>query len=530
MATITGVTGNQYPIGTKEYEQRKYQYATSSYEGEKRMEPQLIIYPTNKNDIALAIQYAKSQKIAVAIRTGGHQYSGASSTAAPNIQLDLKKTFRGPDDQHYFEKDGKAFIRTSVSWSLGAFHEFLKKSRAFVPHGQCINVHLGGHVQTGGYGQLGRSFGLFGDHVISLEIVDHEGNFKEVTRASDKELFYAILGGSPGNLCVITHFTIAVYRDDDYKGSRGLKSLYWYDPKTLKNLLDILVEMSDNANFPRNYDLCISVLSSSNKLLDWFPEVDGKMREEHPELYGDDGLPFWPRMIIAYAQWVPLEKNDVPDNAWFERIRRGSLFNLPVKVKPMSELTGDWLFRNVREFDRPYIKRTHMTNSRTLGADGWASWVTGRIDKIVKPEENRCFISAQLQCFGGNKSKFFTNRDNGTSYSWRDSSIGCTLDCFYGSGAKKTAEDWHKINDAEGIGPKGIFSKQDKRVLWGSYGNFDLDASWAYYYEDRAKYERLSKARSVADPDGVFTPNTFCVARDIKAVQSLHSTDTTKAK
>jgi len=57
--------------------------------------------------------------------------------------------------------------------------------------------------------------------------------------------------------------------------------------------------MSDNKDFPRNYDFCISVLGSSLKLLNLFPEVDSKMSEQHPELYGDDGIPFWPRMIVA---------------------------------------------------------------------------------------------------------------------------------------------------------------------------------------------------------------------------------------
>jgi FAD binding domain len=486
MATISGITGTQYPKGTDEYEKRKYQYATSSYETERGMEPALIIYPTNKNDIALALRYAKSQKIAVAIRTGGHQYSGASSTKAPNIQLDLKKTFRNEDDRRFYETaDGKAFVRTSVSWSLGAFNEYLKKNAVFVPHGQCINVHLGGHVQTGGYGQLGRSFGLFGDHVISLEVVDHEGTFKEVTRKSDPELFHAILGGSPGNLCVITHFTLSVHRDKDYKGSRGVKSIYWYKRQTLENLLDILVEMSDNENFPGNYDYCVSVLSSS-----------------------------WPRMIVVYAQWVPLAKTDVCDISWFDRIRHDSLFHLPSKEKPMSDLTSDWIFRNVREFDHPYIKRTHLTNSRTLRADGWSKWITNRIDAIVRPDHNHCWISAQLQSFGGKQSKFFTNRDNGTAFSWRDSTVACTLDCFYeGAEAKKTAEEWHRVNDEEGIGPHGKFSKQDRRVLWGSYGSLDLDQSWSYYYEDRVKYDRLRKVRAEADPDGVFTPNAFAVAR-----------------
>ncbi len=513
MATIAGVTGNQFVKGTKEYDLIKYQYATTSYAGENRMDPSLIVQPLNKNDIALVLQYAKSQKIAVAIRTGGHQYSGASSTEAPNIQLDLKLTFKGVDDQQFFEIGGKAYVRTSVSWSLGQFNAYLGSHQVFVPHGQCENVHVGGHVQTGGYGQLGRSFGLFGDHVLSLEIVDHEGSFREVTRANNPDLFYAILGGSPGNLGVITHFTITVHRDSDYVGSLGLKSLYWYSPTTLNRLLDILVEMADDEHFPRNYDLCVSVLSSSCKLLDLFPDIDEKMRECHPEIYGEDGVPFWPRLILVYAQWVPFAATDEPDNAWFARIRAGSLFDLPVQAKPMSQLTAQWIFRNVREFDHPYVKSTRATRSTTLARDGWAAWVTRRIDAVVGPDDNGCYLSAQLQCFGGRESMFTANADNGTSYSWRrDSTLVCTLDCFYGPGGKENAEEWHALNDAEGVGPDGKFSTQDRRLLWGSFGNYDLDASWSYYYEDREKYERLQKARKLADPDGVFTPNTFCVS------------------
>lgn len=90
----------------------------------------------------------------------------------------------------------------------------------------------------------------------------------------------------------------------------------------------------------------------------------------------------------------------------------------------------------------------------------------------------------------------------------------CTLDCFYAPEHKATAEDWHKVTEAEGVGENGKFSKQDRRVLWGSYGNFDLDACWNFYYEDRAKYDRLRKIRALADPHGVLTPNTFSVKRE----------------
>lgn len=148
MATIKDLAGAQYTKDSLHYQDHAYQYATSSHGGNQQMEPALIIYPKNKDDISKAIRYARSKKIAVAIRTGGHQYSGASSTAAPNIQLDLRTTFQASEDRQIFEKDGETFVRTGISWSLGDFNSFLGKHGLFVPHGQCTNVHLGvGHLK-----------------------------------------------------------------------------------------------------------------------------------------------------------------------------------------------------------------------------------------------------------------------------------------------------------------------------------------------------------------------------------------------
>lgn len=516
MATINGVTGKQYTKGAEGYEDHTYQYATSSHELLHRMEPALLVYPTTKTEIATILKYARSQKVAVAIRTGGHQYSGASSTLAPNIQMDLKTAFRGADDRRVFEADGQTYVRTSVSWGLGEFNKYLRQHKVFVPHGQCVDVHLGGHVQTGGFGQLCRSFGILGDHVVSLEIVDHEGNIREITKKTHPELFGAILGGSPGNFAVITHFTIRVHRDQDHVGSKGLKALYFYNPETLKRLLDIIAEMSDDEDFPRNYDLSLTVLSAANQLRDWFPGdggLDEKMKEHHPDIFGRDSLPFWPAMILVGAQWVPFSKEDVCDMGWFERIREGSLLDLPVMTKPMSELTGEWIFTNIREFNHPYVKSAHFTSSRTLGKDGWAQWATDRIDAMIEPLKHKCFVLAQFQVMGGKNSQFYTQRDNGTSYSWRDSTLCSVMDCFYAPGYRATAEDWVTINDQQAIGPNGVFSKDDRRMLWGSCGSFNLDECWHNYYDDREKYEKLKKVRKLADPDGVFTPNTFAVAR-----------------
>ena len=179
----------------------------------------------------------------------------------------------------------------------------------------------------------------------------------------------------------------------------------------------------------------------------------------------------------------------------------------------MSKLTGDWIFRNVREFDHAYVKRAYITNSTNLKGQGWSKWVSERIDAIVRPEANRCWLSCQLQCYGGRQSRFRMHEDNGTSYSWRDTTMVCVLDAFHNDESKVTAEAWQKLNDEEGLGPNGKFSLTDRRVLWGSYGDFNLDNVWDKYHESKEKYDKLGQVRKRMDPNGTFTPNTFCVKR-----------------
>ena len=538
MTTIPGITGNQYqkPVG---YDIAAYQYATSTHAD--RTKPHMLIQPQSKHEIAHVLRYARLQGIAVAIRSGGHQYSGASSTSGPNIQLDLRETFKTDDDLIFFEKDNKAFVKASVSWTLLEFNTFLAKHNAFVPHGQCAYVCLGGHVQTGGYGQLGRSFGLLGDHVISMDVVNYEGYTKEVSKDTDQELFYAILGGSPGNLGVLTHVTLEVHLDKDYLGCRGLEVVYAYTKKTLKYLMRILVDMSDNKAMKRNYDLCISVVSETYKLRDVKSNHHDKdaVRTEGKQNAGPAPAP----SIIVWAQWVPFgSEDDKPDvvDAWFESLRPERVKEKVDDVKvfltepeegittswPMSKLGSLWIFYSEREFLGPYEKRTYLTNSTTLkdGDYKWSDWLTDRIDPILLDPDNGIYLSTQIQPFGGDNSKFITNaKDGATSYSWRtDTTMVLTFDYFYdpdppkpltAASLKDKVETLQKDNDNMQIGPQGLFSKEDRRALWGSFGEYDLHKVRNLYYEDEDKYKRLAKARRVADPNGIFTPNTFCVRR-----------------
>jgi len=100
MSTLPSFKGKVYlRDASEEYTAHAYQYATTS-EAEGTMTPAAIIYVADDDDIIQAIQYARENDLGVAVRTGGHQYIGSSSTTGNNIQIDLSGR-EAPDRDSY---------------------------------------------------------------------------------------------------------------------------------------------------------------------------------------------------------------------------------------------------------------------------------------------------------------------------------------------------------------------------------------------------------------------------------------------
>ncbi|KAG0217480.1 hypothetical protein BGX31_000238, partial [Mortierella sp. GBA43] len=160
--------------GDESYDSHAYQYATTSYKDLGIMSPGIIFYPIHDKDINAAIGFAKTSKRAIAIRTGGHQYSGASSTNIQNMLLDLSDTY----NDFEWKDTENTIVKVGVSLPLGKLNNLLKGAGRFIPHGQCSYVHVGGHCQTGGYGQLIRSFGLMADHILKFRLITADGQIR----------------------------------------------------------------------------------------------------------------------------------------------------------------------------------------------------------------------------------------------------------------------------------------------------------------------------------------------------------------
>ncbi|HEX5807838.1 MAG TPA: FAD-binding oxidoreductase [Anaerolineales bacterium] len=529
-----------YKLGDNQYEYKRYQYATTS-QPTASMSPAAIIYPQHPNadpDVERAITYARENNLGIAVRTGGHAYSGTSSTNTNNIQLDLSEAY---NDWDYNAETG--LLRVGISYSLLEFNTKLKEAGLFMPTGQCYDVHVGGHAQTGGYGQLARAFGLFSDQIVSFEIFLADGTKRVITidspEQSDRDLFFAVFGGGPGNYGIVTHITIRPFKDLDHQYARALKMIIPYDPMLDHNVLVQLFDLvQDWKNAPCDYDFCFTVAAGEE---DFIANQIGLASKDDFMIkhFGDKNgaAPF--NVLLVFFQYSNLDnKPDTYDptwcnkieailatanhgGSWWERFKlwvEQKILNLIVtrdnsKITPISEsITRLWTFEGTREFNYPFLKYGQVTDE--VASPQWPEWAATQIDQMSGRSKEGLMVFVQCQNFGGQNSAVTRNgRLRQTSYAWRNTTVGYNLDIFYNpavTGALQHAQDWHNANIAEGVGPNGKFSTTDHRWFWASHDKLDMCEVWPYYYS-ADDYAKCCKVKAQVDPNGVFTPNTFVV-------------------
>ena len=78
-------------------------------------------------------------------------------------------------------------------------------------------------MQTGGWGHLARSNGLFSEYVYGFTIVTSEGVKKVSCKSTGRELdlYNAVRGGSPGAFGIVTEVTFLLLSDDTFPNSRA---------------------------------------------------------------------------------------------------------------------------------------------------------------------------------------------------------------------------------------------------------------------------------------------------------------------
>lgn len=508
--------GRWFVIGDDEYPQKRLQYATTSFE-EAEVSPRIILYPAGEPDIQKAIGLCRKLGMAIAVRTGGHQYCGFSSTSPANMQIDLSETF-----PLYQYDAANNVLRCGVSQSLGDWAEKNHQNGIYLPMGMCAHVHLGGHVHTGGWGMVARSHGILADHVLAFDIILASGEKERIVRPEagktsehNDDVYYAVLGGGKGgDFGIVTHWEFSPLRDKNYPNSVCYTFLWLLTEATMKAVVRRMEELSKlcaDGTVPPDYEFMLSITGYG--WIDWMSDTTkGELRK----LGADLSVPVPPLIMLWMCFTNKGGSDEKFDSRWFESFAADNVGGEPLwatrpEHTPVSEgLAQHFIMKRDREMDYPYVKRSRVTMDVPKG---FAEIYTQRMFEIMSwPFVLSQHLVSQMQIYAG--GALATNGEAGiTSYSWRKVAFGMSHDSFYsipwyGGDEYEKAEQWQSENDAAFI-EKKAFADADMRLFAYTFGDRVLEEVWPYFYDSKEKYERLRRIKNKLDPNRLFSADQF---------------------
>ena len=169
-----------------------------SFSKRTQIAPRVRVVAASAAAVSSSILWAVNNGLGFAIRSGGHSYEGFSQS--PDLVIDV----RGMTGIK-LAADRKS-VSIGAGSSLGSVYKALAPSQLAIPAGSCFPVGVAGHSLGGGFGLIGRPFGLACDSILSMEMVDALGKVRQVSATENPDLFWALRGGGNGNFGVVTNF------------------------------------------------------------------------------------------------------------------------------------------------------------------------------------------------------------------------------------------------------------------------------------------------------------------------------------
>ena len=165
--------------------------------------PALIVRCATTSDVVGAVNFAKANRLALAVRGGGHNIAG-SALCDDGIVIDLSqmKTVQVDAAARRATVEGGA--------TLADFDAATQAHGLAVPLGINSTTGVAGLTLGGGFGWLSRKYGMTIDSLESAEVVTAAGEVVRASATEHPDLFWALRGGS-GNFGVVTRFEFRLH-------------------------------------------------------------------------------------------------------------------------------------------------------------------------------------------------------------------------------------------------------------------------------------------------------------------------------
>lgn len=202
--------------------------------------PKAVAMCADAHDVELCLRWAIENREQFAIRSGGHNYAGFSTTRG--LLIDVKPMNGISVD--WVNKT--ATIQAGVSNQDMA--NFFSGKHWAIPSGRCPTVGASGLVLGGGWGFSATHSGLTCDSLLSTEVVLPTSKLQVVgIQANDspgnpyRDLFWGMRGGGGGNFGINTAFTFQLHEVGDVT----IFNITWKPGQQIK-LLQALQDLQSN--------------------------------------------------------------------------------------------------------------------------------------------------------------------------------------------------------------------------------------------------------------------------------------------
>lgn len=195
--------------------------------------PALVVQPSGATDVRHAVDFARENSLLTAVKCGGHAAAGTSSCDL-GLQIDLSQ-------MRNVRVDRAAKTARVAGGSLLGDLDFEAMANGLVTTaGSVSHTGVGGLTLGGGFGRLGRRFGLTIDNLLEVDVVTPDGKLRCVGPHNDPDLYWALRGGG-GNFGVATSFLFQLH-----EMQRDVVTGYFsYPLAEAKQILSFYAEYSD---------------------------------------------------------------------------------------------------------------------------------------------------------------------------------------------------------------------------------------------------------------------------------------------
>lgn len=186
--------------------------------------PAAIVRCVDAEDVRIAVNFAREQRMKLSVRSGGHSLAG-HSTNNGGLVIDLSNLRTITIDP----VQQTARLEPGLTW--GEVAKALQPFGLAMTAGDGASVGVGGLLLGGGMGWMVRAYGLAIDRVRSVELVTADGQLLRASAEENPELFWGLRGGG-GNFGIATAFEV-----DLHPGGTILGGVVFYEATEAERIL-----------------------------------------------------------------------------------------------------------------------------------------------------------------------------------------------------------------------------------------------------------------------------------------------------